>query len=42
MIKSDINFEAPAKLQQCTQVAAFKADFTDTFVMKKSLSVQLK
>lgn len=42
MIKPDISFEAPAKPQQCTQVAAFKADFTDIFVIKKSLSRQLK
>lgn len=41
MIKPGIYFEAPAKPQQCTQVAAFKTDFTDIFVIKKSLSIQL-
>lgn len=28
-IKSDSYFEAPAKPRLCTQVAAFKTDFTD-------------
>lgn len=35
MIKAGIYSEDPAKPQQCTQVAAFKTDFTDIFVISK-------
>lgn len=42
MIKAGVYFEAPAKPQQSTQVAALKIDFTDIFVIKKkSLSMKL-